>query len=54
MLFDSYWPCLNKRVLVMVVFPMAFVSMPVAVMVLVPISIVPIVIRSIILVSPDR
>jgi hypothetical protein len=51
-LFYSHRPNLNKRVLVMVVFPTAFVTVPIAVVVVVPIFIVPIVVPSI-LVSFD-
>jgi hypothetical protein len=51
-LFDGHRPRLNKRMLVMVVFPMAFAIVPIAVMVVVPIFIIPIVIPSI-LVSLD-
>ena len=42
-------PHLNKGVLVMVVFPMAFVTVPIAFMVVVPIFILPIVVPSILI-----
>jgi hypothetical protein len=51
-LFDGHRPHLNKRMLVMFVFPMAFVTVPIAVMVVLPIFIIPIVVPSI-LVSLD-
>jgi hypothetical protein len=46
-LFYSDRPHLNKGVLVMVVFPMAFVTVPVPLVVLMPIFVVPIVVPSI-------
>jgi hypothetical protein len=46
-LFDGYGSDLNKRMLVMVVFPMAFVTVPIAVMVVVPIFVIPIVVPAI-------
>jgi hypothetical protein len=51
-LFYSDRPHLNKGVLVMVVFPMAFVTVPVSIMVVMPVFVVPIVVPSI-LVSLD-
>jgi hypothetical protein len=53
MLFDGHRPRLNKRMLVMFVFPMSFVTVPIALMVVVPIFIIPIMVPSI-LVSLDR
>jgi hypothetical protein len=46
-LFYSDRPHLNKGVLVMVVFPMPFVTVPVPLVVLMPIFVVPIVVPSI-------
>ena len=47
MLFYSHWAHLNEGVLVMVVCPMAFVTVPIALMVAVPIFVIPIVVPSI-------
>ena len=52
-LFYSHWPHLNKGVFVMVVFPMPFVTVPVPIMMVMPVFVVPIVVRSI-LVSLNR
>jgi hypothetical protein len=46
-LFYSDRPHLNKGVLVMVVFPMAFVTVPVPIVVVMPVFVVPIVVPSI-------
>jgi hypothetical protein len=51
-LFAWHQSDLNKRVLVMVVLPMALVTVPIAFMIVVPIIIIPIVVPSI-LVSPN-
>jgi hypothetical protein len=41
-LFNCHWTDLNKRMLVMVILPMSFVTMPVALVVVMPIFIIPI------------
>ena len=46
-LFYSDRPYLNKGVLLMLVFPMAFVTVPVPLMVVMPVFVVPIVVPSI-------
>ena len=47
MLFYGNGAHLNKGVLVMVVFPMAFVTVPVPIMVVMPVFVVPIAVPSI-------
>ena len=46
MLFDGHRPHLNKRMLVVLVFPMTFVTVPIAIVVVVPICVIPIVVPS--------
>jgi hypothetical protein len=52
MFFDRHRSDLNKCMLVMVVLPMAFVTVPIALMVVVPIFVIPVVVPAI-LVSLD-
>ena len=46
--FDGHRPHLHKRVFVVLVFPVTFVTVPIALMVVVPIFVIPIVVSLIV------
>ena len=46
-MFDGHRPHLDKRMPVILVFPMTFVTVPIAIMVVAPIGVIPIVVPAI-------
>ena len=54
MLFDPNRSGLNKRVFVVAICPMSFLAVPIAIMVLVPISVIPVAVTAVLVSSGGK